>query len=359
MKSHLQATASTVLVDAGRVARAIAGIQKAHGEIPSFDGGTTDPWDHVESAMGLTIAGFIDEARRAFRWMASIQMEDGSWFSSYKNGDPNENRKDPNMSSYLAVGLFHHLLITRDTSFVQRMWPVVEKAIDFVVSMQGSDGQVFWAKFPDGTIEERALLTGSSSMYLSIRCALAIAVRLGKSKPRWEFAVRKLGEAIRNHQDLFDQSKARYSMDWYYPILSGAVTGGRAKERIAESWDTFVVEHWGVKCVSDRPWVTMAETSELILALTAMGMHAEAERLLRWIAGCRYQSGLYWTGVTFPDSVIWPEERTTWTGASVLLAADGIYRWTEGSAVFSHEFWAGERPATRAASAKRERRGAA
>ena len=30
--------------------------QRASGEIPWFDGGHTDPWDHTEAAMGLSIA---------------------------------------------------------------------------------------------------------------------------------------------------------------------------------------------------------------------------------------------------------------------------------------------------------------
>ena len=31
--------------------------QRSDGEIPWFDGGHTDPWDHTEAAMGLSIAG--------------------------------------------------------------------------------------------------------------------------------------------------------------------------------------------------------------------------------------------------------------------------------------------------------------
>ena len=63
--------------------------------------------------------------------------------------------------------------------------------------------------------------------------------------------------------------KSRFSMDWYYPVLCGAVTGGEARRRIDKFWDKFVVPDWGVRCVSDRPWVTMAETSELVLTLAA------------------------------------------------------------------------------------------
>jgi hypothetical protein len=43
----------------------IALVQDSDGGIPWFPGGILDPWDHVESAMGLTIGGRFDEATRA------------------------------------------------------------------------------------------------------------------------------------------------------------------------------------------------------------------------------------------------------------------------------------------------------
>ena len=35
----------------------------------------------------------------------------------------------------------------------------------------------------------------------------------------------------------------------------------------------------------------------------------------------RDADGSYWTGYVFPDDARWPEERTTWTAAAVLLAS--------------------------------------
>ena len=56
-------------------------------------------------------------------------------------------------------------------------------------------------------------------------------------------------------------TKARYSMDWFYPVLCGAWDGPAAWRRIDRYWKKFVVEGRGVRCVSDQPWVTLAETS--------------------------------------------------------------------------------------------------
>ncbi len=326
-------------IDVHLMAEAICRVQKPDGEIPWSVDGKTDPWDHVESAMGLSVAGYLREAGQAFEWSARTQMEDGSWWAAYKNGEPFEKRKDPNMSSYIAVGVYHHYLISQDHAFLANMWPVVSAATDFAVNLQAEHGEILWSVDENGNIADRALLTGSSSIYLSIKCALAVASQLGKSKPKWELALRKLGKAIRCRRQVFDSSKNRYSMDWYYPVLCGAISGKEAQDRFDAYWRRFVVENWGVRCVSDQPWVTMAESSELVLALAGAGMTKEAEQIFSWIRKSRFDDGLYWTGVTCPDSVIWPEERTTWTTAAVLLAADAIYEWTPGCNVFFHDFW--------------------
>jgi hypothetical protein len=98
---------------------------------------------------------------------------------------------------------------------------------------------------------------------------------------------------------------------------------------------------WGIRCVSDRPWVTMAETSELVLSLIAIDAYKEAETVLSWIKDKRYDDGAYWMGVTFPDAVIWPDEKTAWTAAAVLLAYDALNELTYGSRLFHHGFWNG------------------
>jgi len=83
----------------------------------------------------------------------------------------------------------------------------------------------------------------------------------------------------------------------------------RGEKRIDHLWDKFVVPDWGVRCVSDRPWVTMAETSEFILTLSAIEDDNRAKTIFSWLGDKRYPDGSYWMGVTFPDTVIWPEEK--------------------------------------------------
>ncbi len=326
-------------VDLDGTAAFIAGVQKESGEIPWSAGGKTDPWDHVESAMGLVVAGYYEEARHAYRWLMDTQLPDGSWWSAVRDGVVEDTTKDSNFSSYIAVGVFHYVLVTGDLEFAASLWPTVVAGVDYALGLQAPTGEIHWARNKDGVADPMALLTGSSSIYMSVKCAMALAARLGLKRPRWEEARKRLGHAILYKPNRFNMIKSRFSMDWYYPVLCGAVTGGDARRRIDRYWERFVVPDWGVRCVCDRPWATMAETSELVLALDAVGEHERAKAVFSWILDKKYDDGSYWMGVTFPDSVIWPEERTAWTAAAVLLAYDALYRLTPGSRLFHHDFW--------------------
>ena len=88
-------------------------------------------------------------------------------------------------------------------------------------------------------------------------------------------------------------------MDWYYPVLTGALTGEAAKARLAEGWDTFAMEGKGIRCVSDEPWVTASETAECALAYAAIGDRATATDLLAWTRCHRATTASYWTGLVY------------------------------------------------------------
>lgn len=328
-----------LFIDIEKMGSFIASVQRKNGEIPWTIGGKTNPWDHVESAMGLSTAGRIDEARMAFAWMKESQTKEGSWYTSYINGVPQDKTTDTNISSYIAVGVFHHYLITKDEKFLLDMWETVKSGISFAISLQTPSGSIYWAKNPDGVVDPMCLLTGSSSVYMSIKCALAIASVIGKRIQKWERALLLLGDAIKNKPHLFNMMKSRFSMDWYYPVLCGAISGDEARKRISKFWEKFVVPQWGVRCVSDQPWTTMAETSELVMALTSIDEFEKAETVFKWLDEKKYGDGSYWLGVTFPDNVIWPEDKTAWTTAAVLLAYDSLRQLTPGGLIFNHRFW--------------------
>lgn len=317
----------------------IARTQLPDGAIPWSIGEKTDPWDHVESAMGLAIGGRCDLARKAFEWLRQEQLDDGSWFAAYTDGKVVDRTRESNHAAYIAVGLYHYQLITGDVDYLRRLWPTVEKAVEFTLRLQTAGGEIHWALNPKGKADPMALLTGCSSIAFSLKCALAISRILGLERPHWRRALIRLEEAIRNKPHRFNMTKSRFSMDWFYPVLCGTLTGRRAQSRMESHWKKFVIQNVGVRCVSDQPWVTIAESSELVLALTAMGNDLLARIVFNWIGDHTFDDGTFWCGFTFPDMVIWPEEKITWTNAVVLLAADALYRLTPAARLFRHDYW--------------------
>jgi hypothetical protein len=49
----------------------------------------------------------------------------------------------------------------------------------------------------------------------------------------------------------------------------------------------------------------------------------------------RADDGSYWTGYVYPDDARWPVERTTWTAAAVVLAADALSGASAASGLFT------------------------
>ncbi|MEY2437691.1 MAG: hypothetical protein QOF97_2527 [Acidimicrobiaceae bacterium] len=313
---------------------AIAEWQLPSGMVPWFPGGHADPWNHVEAAMALDLGGRRADAERAYDWLVRMQRHDGSWHQYYLADSIEQDKLDANVIAYVAAGVWHHFLLTDDIGFVEAMWPVVERAIDFVLELQRPRGEILWARHADGTPWSFALLTGSSSICHSLRCAIAIAERLGHERPDWELSAGRLGDVIAHQPEAF-APKHRWAMDWYYPVLTGVIGGDAGRARLSERYETFVMDGRGVRCVSDRPWVTVAETCECALAHLAVGQQEIAEDLFAWTAPFRHDDGRYWTGTVFPDEARFPGgERSTYTAASVVLAADAMAGASPASALF-------------------------
>ena len=232
---------------------------------------------------------------RRYEWLRGKQRADGSWHAYYLGNEVEDPTLDTNVTCYVATGAWHHFLTTGDTAYLRELWPMVEAAIDYALDFQRETGEIAWrGDDPD----DGALLTGSSSIHLSLRCAIAIAEQLDHERPDWELSLGALAIAIAHRPDVF-LDKQRWAMDWYYPILGGVLRGYPANARVAAGWSTFAVESRGLRCVSDRPWITAAETCEMVMALDAIGAHEQARVLFRSVQFLRAESGGYWTGSHF------------------------------------------------------------
>jgi hypothetical protein len=313
---------------------AIAEWQLPNGMIPWFPGGHADPWNHVEAAMALALGGRTAEAERAYQWLVDLQRPDGSWHQYYLEDGIEQDKLDANVIAYIAAGVWHHWLLTGDRGFAEALWPTVDAAMGFVLDLQTERGEILWARHADGTPWSFALLTGSSSICHSLRCAAALAAELGHERPAWMAAASRLAHVIQTEPDAF-APKHRWAMDWYYPVLGGAVLGDAGRERMAHRAAAFVMEGHGVRCVSDRPWVTVAETCECAMAYLAVGDRDMATTLFGWAQQHREPGGRYWTGTVYPEEVHFPGgEQSTYTAATVVLAADALGGCSPASALF-------------------------
>jgi hypothetical protein len=324
-----------------RTTEYIARMQQPGGGIPWFEGGIIDPWDHVESAMGLTVGGELEAAEAAYLWLKTHQHDEGYWLAAY-DGDEiaDGTRAETNFVAYVATGVWHYYMATGRRDFLRELWPVVQGALDFVLSLQTAHGEIYWALDTRTGINKDALVTGCSSIYRSLDCGIAIAQTLGEPHAHWQRARERLGHALLQKPERFDRtwdSKARYSMDWFYPVLSGILPAESARSRLEDRWGEFVEAGLGCRCVADQPWVTIAETCELIMACTAAGLTSEAERLFSDLERFQTEDGSWWTGYVFTDEVLWPDERPTWTAGAILLAADTLFGLTGAATIFTRE----------------------
>jgi GH15 family glucan-1,4-alpha-glucosidase len=317
----------------------LASLQVPSGMIPWHPGGHCDPWNHVESAMALDVAGLHDAAAAAYEWLAEVQRPDGAWPNYYEStGTVKDSKLDTNVCAYVATGVWHHWRCTVDRGFLLRLWPTVDRALAWVLSQRRADGLALWAVEADGARPwDYALLTGTSSIQHALRCGSAVAELVGAARPEWIAAADRMSASVVGAPGAF-APKDRWAMDWYYPVLTGALTGEAAKARLAEGWDTFAMEGLGVRCVSDEPWVTASETAECALAHVAIGDLATAADLLRWTRSHRREDGSYWTGIVYTPGaapVEFPfEEHTSYTAAAVILAADAITGASPASGLF-------------------------
>lgn len=331
---------------AGAVRR-ILELQRPDGAIPWVEAGVVDPWNHAECAMALAVAGEGDAAIHAFQFLEETQNADGSWWADYGNAAPidtEEQRmagpdgppiRDTNYAAYPAVALWRLHRLEDGSDTLARFAPTIFRALDFVLAHQSPEGDIRWAAPDPHAAHDDALVAGNAAIHKSLDAGAAIARALGAGEraARLLSARRRLGDALRTRADRFDRSwgsKRHFSMDWYYPVLSDALSPPASRMRLAARWSEFVMDDHGCRCVSSQPWVTVAETCELALACMKVGWRASARSLLAWIESQRDGDGAYWMGRQVRDDVFWPEDRPSWTAAAAILAHDAFDQRTLG-----------------------------
>jgi hypothetical protein len=345
----MSARALSLGVDVKACADRIESLQRRDGSLPWIEAGVWDPWNHGESAMALAVAGREAAVAAALDCLAQRQEPDGGWTGELGAGIPMDESgeriappatpvtaRDTNFTGYAAVTVLRCALALDAPRLIARHETMVTRALDWVAARQRSGGDIVWRDpDPDQPLDEvDSLRAGNASLYKSFEAGLRIADALGHKKPSWARARQRIAHAFTHTPALFDrkgEDRSNYAMDWYYPVLTGAIAGPAGAARLDAGWDRFVVADLGCRCVAEEPWVTAAETAELALACLTLGRREAARGLIADLASLAKGGKGYWMGWQFDLGMIWPKERPGWTSAAVVLAADALEGLSPGS----------------------------
>lgn len=308
-------------------------LQLHHGGIPEHKDSFINPWNHIECCLALLLSGKTFAAKKGLSFLISQQHASGGW--STKIGDSNHSTPqffECHHASYIFVLIYLDLSINQTTQLENSYENMFLAALDFVLTLQNSCGLFYWGKDTTSKIAKLYLKTANCNVYLGLCAALNCLERpafqhLSMHIQTLKNAINNFKLAYINHQNLFDASKARYSMDSFYPILSGLSEQTESKKLLAKLFDNFIVEPLGCLCVSDEPWITFAETAELMIALSMLNKTPLAKQVLDWVLAHQDSSdGLFWMGYQYKQKVYWPKEKPSWTAAALILAMHHIFK---------------------------------
>ena len=263
---------------------------------------------------------------------ARTQRPDGSWHAYYL-GDEVEGPRARHQRHLLRRQRRVAPLPRRPATpaFLEEFWPVVERAIDFALDLQTETGEIAWRG--DDAATTARCSPARRACTQSLRCAIADRRAPRARAPR-------LGAVARLARHRASPTGPTRFLD-KQPLGDGLVLPDprrraprprRARAARGAAGTTFVVEGRGVRCVSDRPWVTAAETCELVMALDAIGRAgAGPRRCSTGCSSCAHDDGGYWTGVELRRRALrrarassTRAEQPTWNLAAVVLAADAL-----------------------------------
>ena len=274
---------------------------------------------------------------------AGPSAHDGSWPMKTVGGVVEDASGETNMAAYVAVGVWHHWLVRRDGRSSTRMWPVVRRALDFVVRaaaavrrhrlVAGVDGGRPGARQPRGPARRlvehppRAARRGHAG-----RAPRRPAARVGAGRRPPRPRAARAPRPVPGQVDVLDglvlpgarrrRPRRRRAARCSQPL--GRLRGARARGALRRH-----------RPVGHRRRDLRAGAG----ARRARRPRARAARCSPTRSTCGNDDGGYWTGYVYPDDVHWPAEHTTFTTAAVLLAHDALAEATPGADVVRGAGW--------------------
>ena len=308
----------------------IAAAQEESGAI-GWPDGQVDAWNHVECAMALSVCGLAGPARRAYEWLRATQRADGSWpRRTAPGGAVNEAAGESNHAAYVAVGVWHEYLVTGDTEFVARMWPTVRLAIEYALGLQTPRGEIIWQRDRERRpgrlcaadrvrqhVPEPALRRGPGR--LRRRATAGLGTGRGPARARG----RVPPGGVRRQVQVLDGL-----------VLPGPRRrGARAGRRGVAGRGLAGLRGAGPRRPL-RPRRALGHRAPRPASLcwpwTRSGISRRALEMFAGVQFLRDPDGAYWTGWQFANEKHFPNERSSYTSAAIILAADALSAATRG-----------------------------
>ena len=200
-------------------------------------------------------------------------------------------------------------------------------ATEWVIALQTPRGEVAWERDAAGRPGEFALLSGCASILQGLRCAIALAEISPQARSRtgsWP-----PGSWATSWPAIPRRSRTRASSQWTGTTRSfgGALRGAAAAARIGGGLGR-VRRPWPSACAASSDQALGDGSRDMRTGHVtgrACGRAAEARgRLRHRVRGCGIADGSYWTGWQYVNENHFPDERSSWTAAAVILAADAL-----------------------------------
>ena len=219
--------------------------------------------------MALSACGLAVPARLAYQWLRDTQRPDGSWPRT--TGGPGaaspdevtDHAAESHHAAYVAVGVWHEYLVTGDRRFALRMWPAVRRG-DRAGCSTCRRRAARWR----GSATRPACPARSRCSPGARASCRGCAAR--SRSPSWPASRSRTGSSRPTSSATCSpaiprRSRTRAGSRWTGTTRCSAARCAAAPPPSGSrrGWDTFVVPGLGVRCVSDQPWVTVAETCEL------------------------------------------------------------------------------------------------
>lgn len=312
--------------------------QETDGALMWVAQGKGDLWNHVEALIALGVSQRRSATHHGTGWLLSRLNQGRAATSWWLRGQAVTSHYELHVVSYPAVlarVIETELCFAADGDLTAALWGQVDGILDEIVALQRNDGGLPWALAANGAPHWEQRLPCLSSIYLSLCSALNRKYPVDEKRAnRWRECAVLLRQYIvqlsAQSYATFHRDQTTSSMDWFYPVLVGAIEGSAAERLLADYRDVFLEQEHGCRAVVNRPWVTGAETAELAMAYLRIGALDAVEVLLTSIDHLRDAQGVYWMGRDMESERIWQENRPLWTQAAVVMAFEAFNRAQSG-----------------------------